>query len=175
MKQQIILSGIGGQGVISAGEMMCEAIAKKGVNVTFVPVYGGEQRGGKTMCQIVISDKTSSPYLSFCDLLMVMDDRSLRDYLPMLKAGGRLIVNSDLVSEEITRDDIDIEYIPINSLAEEAGSGQAANMAALGTVMRYQDVIVPDDIKGLLKEKYTGKKAAFIPANEKALDLGFAQ
>ena len=60
MKQQIILSGIGGQGVISAGEMMCEAIAKKGVNVTFVPVYGGEQRGGKTMCQIVISDKTDT-------------------------------------------------------------------------------------------------------------------
>lgn len=175
MKQQIILSGIGGQGVISAGEMLCEAIAKKGVNVTFVPIYGGEQRGGKTMCQIVISDRTSSPYLSFCDLLMVMDDRSLRDYLPMLKAGGRLIVNSDLVSEEITRDDIDIEYIPINSLAEEAGSAQAANMAALGTVMRYQDVIEPADIKALLAETYTGKKAAFIPSNEKALDLGYAQ
>ena len=71
---------------------------------------------------------------------------------------------------------VDIRFKSCQLLfAQQAGSGQAANMVALGTVMRYQDVIVPDDIKGLLKEKYTGKKAAFIPANEKALDLGFAQ
>ena len=108
MKSQFMFSGIGGQGVISIGELICQAAVRKGYTVTFSPSYGQEKRGGRTMCQMTVAEKMGSPIISEAELLLVMDDRSLKDYEAMVKPGGKLIINSNLVSIKPERIDIDI-------------------------------------------------------------------
>ena len=115
MKNQFMFSGIGGQGVISIGELICTAATQKGYVVTFVPVYGQEKRGGRTMCQMVVSKEMGSPIISEADLLLVMDERSLKDYEKQLKTGGYLITNSNLIEIKPTREDINVISIPNTS------------------------------------------------------------
>lgn len=173
MKSQFMFSGIGGQGVMSIGELICSAAVKRGYTVTFVPSYGQEKRGGRTMCQIVFSEKMGSPIISHADLLMVMDERSLSDYEDCIKEGGVLIVNSNLVSKEPARKDIKVYRVPFNDLAKEVGNAKTANMVALGAAMRFLDSVSTDDVKACLPEIFPGAKAKLIPLNEAALDAGY--
>ena len=98
MKYELLFSGIGGQGVITMGETLCDAAIKAGYNVTFVPFYGQEKRGGRTMCNIVISDGVESPIISEADIMMIMDERSLEDYQHMMSENGTLILLPQLVN-----------------------------------------------------------------------------
>ena len=173
MKSQFMFSGIGGQGVISIGELICTAAAKHGYTVTFVPSYGQEKRGGRTMCQIVISEKMGSPIISFADLLMVMDERSLADYEDKIKKDGILLINSNLVHVEPKRKDIKVFHIPFNDMAKEVGNAKTSNMVALGAALKYLQAVSLDEIKGYLQDIFPGKKAKLIPVNEAALDAGF--
>ena len=174
MKFQLMLSGVGGQGVMSIGELLCGAVAKQDKIVTFAPTYGAEKRGGRTMCQIVISDKTTSPIVSSVDVLMVMDDKSLDEYLEYVKKDGVLIVNSNLIEKEIVRNDIRVYKVPMNDIAVKAGNVKCSNMIALGTVLRFQDIMDLDSIKAELPSIFPGRKEKLIPLNEKALDMGYA-
>ena len=114
MKSQFMFSGIGGQGVISIGELICTAAMKEGYTVTFAPSYGQEKRGGRTMCQMVVSEEMGSPIISEADVLLVMDERSLHDYEHQVKKGGYLIINSNLVEVKPERTDIEVVYAPVN-------------------------------------------------------------
>lgn len=173
MKLEMIFSGVGGQGVMSIGELYCGSVAKKDKIVTFCPTYGAEKRGGKTMCQIVVSDEMCAPVSSYVDLLMVMDEKSLNDYLGMIKPKGVLIVNSSIITKDIERNDIDVYRVPFNDMAVNAGNAKCANMIALGSIMKFQDILTLDELKAELPEIFPGKKAKLIPLNETALDLGF--
>ena len=84
-EKSIHVSGIGGQGVVSIGELICTAAMKEGYTVTFAPSYGQEKRGGRTMCQMVVSEEMGSPIISEADVLLVMDERSLHDYEHQVK------------------------------------------------------------------------------------------
>ena len=173
MKSEFIFSGIGGQGVMSIGELICSAAVKKDYVVTFAPSYGQEKRGGRTMCQIVVSREMGSPIISAADLLMVMDERSLRDYESLVKPGGVLILNSDLISARSQRSDVKTVEIPVNQLARQAGNAKAANMVALGAALQYLTFVTVDEVKAHLTEIFPGEKARLIPLNEKALDTGY--
>ena len=94
MKYELLFSGIGGQGVITLGETLCDAAIKAGFNVTFVPFYGQEKRGGRTMCNIVISDGVESPIISEANIMLIFDERSLGDYQHLMAEDGTLILNS---------------------------------------------------------------------------------
>lgn len=174
MKSQFMFSGIGGQGVISIGELICQAAVRKGYIVTFSPSYGQEKRGGRTMCQMSVSEKMGSPIISEAELLLVMDERSLKDYEAMVKPGGKLIINSNLVSIKPARTDIDVIYAPVNDMAMELGNAKTANMVALGVAMKYLDFVSLDDVKDELKSVFPGKKEKLIPVNRDALDKGYA-
>lgn len=173
MKSQFMFSGIGGQGVISIGELICTAASRHGYTVTFVPSYGQEKRGGRTMCQIVISEKMGSPIISFADLLMVMDERSLADYEGKLRKDGILLINSNLVHVEPQRKDIKVFKIPFNDIAKEVGNAKTSNMVALGAALKFLTAVSVDEVKACLVDIFPGKKAKLIPVNESALDAGF--
>lgn len=173
MKSQFMFSGIGGQGVISIGELICTAAMKKGYTVTFAPSYGQEKRGGRTMCQMVVSEEMGSPIISEADLLMVMDERSLRDYEHQVKPGGYLIINSNLVEIKPKRTDIQVVYAPVNDIAHDLRNAKTANMVALGVAMRYLDFIDLDMVKSELKSVFPGRKEKLIPVNEAALERGY--
>ena len=173
MKSQFMFSGIGGQGVISIGELICQAAVRKGYIVTFSPSYGQEKRGGRTMCQMVVSEKMGSPIISEADLLLVMDERSLKDYEAVVKPEGKLIVNSNLVKTKPTRTDITMVEIPVNDLAMTLGNPKIANMVALGAALRYLDFVDLDAVKEELKSVFPGRKEKLIPINEEALEKGY--
>ena len=125
------------------------------------------------MCQIVVSDRIGSPIISEADLLLVMDERSLEDYEKMLKKGGILILNSNLIQKKPQRNDIQVLSVPFNDIAMEIGNAKTANSVALGTAMKYLDFVSLDIVKAHLKDIFSGEKGKLITVNEKALDAGF--
>lgn len=172
MKTELIMSGIGGQGIMSIGELLCAAAIKQKYEVTFAPFYGQEKRGGRTMCQIVVSDTMGSPIISLADILLVMDERSLMDYEHKLKPGGVLVVNRDMIPRDAGRQDVVVERIPINQLAKQTGNARTANMVALGVVLRHLDFISRDNIEEEIKAMFTGEKSRLSEINIQALELG---
>jgi 2-oxoglutarate ferredoxin oxidoreductase subunit gamma len=172
MKHELIFSGIGGQGVLLSGQVLCSAAVKEGYMVTWAPVYGQEKRGGRTMCQMVISDEIGSPIVSEAEIVLVMDDGSLRDYESSVRPGGRLVLNSSMIHTEPARSDIHITKIPFNDIARSAGNPKGMNMIALGSVLRYFDLIPIDKVKAELADKFSAKPE-LIGLNQSALQLGY--
>ena len=170
MKSEIIFSGIGGQGTILMGKMVCAAAAKKDLNVTLAPAYGQEKRGGRASCQVVISKEIGSPVISVADTILVMDEESFKDYEKRVKAGGTFIINSSMVDLKTTRQDIKVLEIPFTEIASEVATGRSANMVALGAVVKTLNIVNIDDVKEILKDNM---KAHLIEANTKALEAGY--
>ena len=141
MKHEVIFSGIGGQGVILAGKLLCTAAAKEGYTVTLAPAYGQEKRGGRTSCQVVISDEIGSPVISEADLILVFDEKSLEDYENKVKKDGYLLINSSMINIEPKRTDIKVVKIPLNDVANEIGNARTANMVALGCIIEITKVV----------------------------------
>ena len=157
MLYEFIFSGIGGQGIPLAGQLLCKAAVKKGHLVTWAPTYGQEKRGGRTMCQVVISDEIGSPVISEADIVLVMDEKSLQDFEGRVKENGCLIANSSLIKTQPTRTDIKNITIPITEIAEEIGNTKTANMVALGAFACYFNFIPLRDLKAELESIFVNK------------------
>lgn len=170
MKSELIFSGIGGQGTILMGKMICTAAAKKGYYVTLSPAYGQEKRGGRASCQVVISEEMSSMILSEADTILVMDEKSLKDYEKKVKPGGTLIINQSMITTEVQRKDINVIKIPFTEIATEIATVKSANMVALGSVLKTLTIVTLEDIKEVIKIKM---KPALVEQNMKALEAGF--
>ena len=172
MKKELLLSGIGGQGVITLGETLCDAAIKAGYNVTFVPFYGQEKRGGRTMCNIVISDGIESPIISAADMMLIMDERSLHDYQEMLSPEGTLIVNSSMVEAEPSCACGRLQKVPFNEIAQELGNPKTANVVAMGILAQYLPEIPFDLIRDQVEASFAAKPK-LIPVNLLALEKGY--
>jgi len=172
MKHELIFSGIGGQGVLLSGQLLCSAAVKKGHLVTWAPSYGQEKRGGRTMCQIVISDEIGSPVVSEAEIVMVMDEVSLNDYEQRVAPGGYLILNSSMITKEPTRNDIKVIKVPFNDMAKEVGNPKTINMVALGSILKYFDLISVDSIKQQVAETFSAKPK-IIQINQEAIQAGY--
>lgn len=170
MKSEIVFSGIGGQGTILMGKMVCTAASKKGLDVTLAPAYGQEKRGGRASCQVVISEEIGSPVISLADTILVMDEESFKDYEHRVKAGGTFIINSSMVEMKTDRTDITVVEIPFTEIATEVATGRSANMVALGAVVKTLDIVTLDDVKEVLKAKM---KPNLVESNLKALEAGY--
>ena len=174
MYLEVIIAGFGGQGVMLAGEVICEAATRMGINATFFPSYGPETRGGTANCTVIVSDKPiASPVLATSDNIIVMNRPSLDKFEPRVKKSGLLIVNSSLVDRKVERDDIEVLEIPANKIAEDViGNPLTANMIVLGAFITKTGVIPLDEIKKAV-EKFLGeKKKHLVEVNFKALDEG---
>ena len=173
MKYELILSGIGGQGILLAGQLLCSAAVKKGHLVTWAPTYGQEKRGGRTMCQIVISDEVGSPVVSEADIVLVMDEKSLVDYGKMVRCGGWMIVNSSLIKTISDLENMNIIEVPFMEIAAEVGNIKTANMVALGTLARHLGLIEVDKLKEELSVFFPRAKSNLIDLNKKAILRGY--
>ena len=172
MKQELLLSGIGGQGVITLGESLCDAAIKAGFRVTFVPFYGQEKRGGRTMCNITISDQVESPIISEANIMLIFDERSLHDYQELMDPNGTLILNSSMVDIEPSCQYGQLKKVPFNELAQELGNPKTANIVALGYLAKLLPMI-PYELVAQQVERSFARKPKLIPINLEALKKGY--
>ena len=173
METNLCVAGFGGQGVMTLGKFLAEAACDdSSKNVTFFPSYGAEQRGGTANCYVVISDEEiGAPISTTMDDLIVMNEPSLEKFLPRLKTGGRLFVNSSIVQSEITRNDITVVKAPVTDMALELGSGLVMNVLMLGVYVGYTAVLDEALVWNLVEHKL-GKKVALLDTNRKAFEQG---
>ena len=174
MKCRMFFAGSGGQGTLAIGQMIAKAAMEEGKEVTWLPSYGPEMRGGTANCTVVVSDKPiACPLINEADLLVVMNLPSLLKFEPMVVPNGLLFVNSDLVPQEPQRADLRIWKIPINTEAQQLGSDKAANIVMLGAILAETNLVKKETIVYELEQLFSGRKAKYLEMNKKALDLHF--
>ena len=176
MEQSVVIAGFGGQGVILAGKILAQAGMNHGLEVTWLPSYGPEMRGGTANCTVVLSDEpVGSPIVDEPTVLVAMNRPSLDKFEPIVVNGGTVIVNTSLIERKAQRDDLNASYVPLNDLALEVGSTRAINMVALGALLKAVDVVPLQTVKATMaKMMEEGGKAKFVELNERALDRGYA-
>jgi 2-oxoglutarate ferredoxin oxidoreductase subunit gamma len=168
-----IIAGFGGQGVLSLGVNLAEAAMREGRNVTYLPAYGAEVRGGTANCTVAVSDdEIASPVASSPDFVIAMNQPSAVRFQNQIQSGGLFFVNSSLVEAELSRGDITVIKIPANSLAEELGSSRSANMVMLGAFIKKSGVVSISSVMEALKDTL-GSKKKLLDINEKALQAGY--
>ena len=172
MINRMIVSGFGGQGVMSIGKSLVEAGVNEGLHVTWVPSYGPEMRGGTANCTGVVSDRPiACPLINDADVLVVMNLPSLLKFESMVRPGGLMIVNSSMVPEKASRDDIRVLYVPANEKASALGSDKAANMVVLGAILRETGVVNPETVRDEMRHMFSGRKEKYLAMNLAALEL----
>lgn len=168
-----LIAGFGGQGVLSMGLNLAEAAMLEGKNVTYLPAYGAEVRGGTANCTVAISDdEIASPVASSPEFVVAMNQPSAVKFQHHIQSGGLFFLNSSLVEAEISRGDIEIVRVAANKIAEELGSPKAANMVMLGALTRKSGLVQLESVIETLK-RIMGAKKKVIGVNEKALRTGY--
>ena len=173
METNLCVAGFGGQGVMTLGKFLAEATCESSdLNVTFFPSYGAEQRGGTANCFVVISDQEiGAPLGDRMDDLIIMNEPSLVKFLPTLKPGGRLFLNSSIVTVDVGREDITVVRAPVTELALELGSSKVLNVIMLGVYVGCTGILDEELVWGIIEQKL-GSKPKLLPLNRKAFDAG---
>jgi 2-oxoglutarate ferredoxin oxidoreductase subunit gamma len=175
MHQEIIFSGFGGQGALFAGQLMTYAGMNAGWQVTWIPSYGPEMRGGTAHCTVIISDQPiGSPIIRNPTIAVALNPESVDKYRPLVKPGGLLVINSTLVQYPVVRDDISIVAVPANDLAAELGNVKIANVVLVGAMLAERPVVSLRAVEMVLNERLDGAKRRFVEPNVRALYRGAA-
>ncbi len=175
MKTEIIMSGFGGQGVMSMGQVVCYAGLAEGKRVSWLPSYGPAMRGGTANCSVVVSDKpVGSPVVSRPDAVIVMNRPSLDRFEPNLKPGGTLVINTSMCDKEPTRTDIKVVKVPATTIASDLGNIRVANMVALGAFLGVVPIVEIGSIVAALAAHLPERHRKHVPLNAKALEAGKA-
>ncbi len=168
-----VISGFGGQGILSMGLNLAEAAMREGRNVTYLPAYGAEVRGGTANCTVAISDdEIASPVASSPEFIIAMNQPSALRFQNQVQSGGLFFLNSSLVETPISRGDIAIILVPANQIAESLGNAKSANMVMLGAFIKKTGIVslarVVEALRFIL-----GAKKKVVDVNEKALEAGY--
>jgi len=168
-----IFAGFGGQGVLSMGLTLAQAAMLEGKNVTYLPAYGAEVRGGTANCTVAVSDEEiASPVASSPEFIIAMNQPSLVRFQNQLQSGGVFFINSSLIEAEVLRGDIDTVSVPANSIAEELGSPRSANMVMLGAFTKKSNLVAISSVIEELQNTFKSKQK-LMAINEKALKAGY--
>jgi len=175
MERSVIIAGFGGQGVILAGKILAQAGMDHGLEVTWLPSYGPEMRGGTANCTVVLSDEpVGSPIVDDPSALVAMNLPSLDKFEPILAPEAIVLINSSLIDRKAKRDDLRASYLPLHQLAEAAGNARTINMVALGAYLKASGVVPIETARRamgrMLEETGKGK---LIDVNSEALDAGY--
>jgi len=172
--QQVVIAGFGGQGVILAGKLLAQAAMKAGKEVTFMPSYGAEVRGGASNCMITIADEPiPSPVVSRPHCVIAMSKAALNKFETAVEKDGLLIMNSSQIDVRPKTDDsVEVVRIPIDEIAVGLGSAKVANMVALGAYLQKSGVLTPDVAADCLPDVLAERYHVTIPLNKKALQKG---
>ncbi|MCR5432259.1 MAG: 2-oxoacid:acceptor oxidoreductase family protein [Lachnospiraceae bacterium] len=172
----VLLAGFGGQGILFAGKVMAYSGLVDGAEISWLPSYGPEMRGGTCNCSVVISkDAIGSPLVVNPDVLVAMNKPSLLKFMDKVVSGGTIIVDSSTVDVKVERTDVTVYYVPATVLADENGIKGLANMILVGKLFKETGFVSQESLdQGLLK-CIPPKKAAMIESNKKALSIGAQQ
>lgn len=173
MKNEILISGFGGQGVLSMGKFLAYAALMEGKEVSWMPAYGPEQRGGTANVTVIVSDAPiSSPILSRYDTAVLLNQPSLERFEHTIKPGGILIYDPNAICEPPTRTDITIYQIPATDTAIEMKNVKAFNMIVLGGLMKALPIVTLDNVLKALRKTLPERHHHLIPLNEEAVKQG---
>ena len=170
----ILIAGFGGQGVLFAGKFLAYKGILEDKNVSWLPSYGPEMRGGTANCSIIISENAvGSPIVSNPDILIAMNLPSLDKYEDTVAPGGQIYVDSSLIDRKVKRTDVEAFYVPATKLADENGLSSLANMIIMGKMMKNGDAVEYSDVEAALKKVVSARKANLFDFNLKALQMGY--
>ena len=171
---QILIAGFGGQGVLFAGKFLAYKGLVQDMQVSWLPSYGPEMRGGTANCSIVLSDMpVGSPIITNPDVLVAMHLPSLMKFVDDVVPGGQIFIDSTLIDAKVERTDVQVFYIPATQIAKDAGFSTLANMVLMGKVMKECGAVAFEGNKQTLEAFIPAKKANLIDVNCKALQLGY--
>lgn len=157
---EVTFAGFGGQGIMTAGQLLAYAGIEEDKQVAWIPSYGPEMRGGTAYCTVVISDiRIGSPIISNPRCACVFNRPSFDKFTPRVKPGGLIIVNSSLINVTTDRTDVDEILVPANDIALKAGNAKAANIAVLGAFVGATGIVKIATIKRIIAKKMAHKKS----------------
>ena len=171
---QILIAGFGGQGVLFAGKFLAYKGLVQDKQISWLPSYGPEMRGGTANCSVVISDTpVGSPIITNPDMLIAMNLPSLQKFVDAVVPGGVIILDSTLIDAKVERDDVKVFYIPATQMAKDAGFSTLANMILTGKALKEMDIVSWEGNRETLESFIPAKKANLIDINLKALQTGY--
>ena len=170
---QILIAGFGGQGILFSGKFLAYKGLMEELQVSWLPSYGPEMRGGTANCNVILSDDpVGSPIITEPDVLIAMNLPSLQKYVNSVAKGGQIYVDSSLIDAKVERDDIEVFYIPATQMAKDQGIGTLANMIILGHFLENNDNMSFDGVDAVVEKLVPPKKEALKELNMKALTIG---
>ena len=170
---QILIAGFGGQGILFAGKFLAYKGLMEDLQVSWLPSYGPEMRGGTANCNVILSDTpVGSPIITEPDVLIAMNLPSLQKFVNDVVPGGQIYVDSALIGEKVERTDVQVFYIPVTQMAKDEGIPTLANMIMLGHVLENHPELNFTGTDAVVNKLVPPKKAALIELNMKALTLG---
>lgn len=173
MTEEIIIAGFGGQGVLSMGKILAYSGVMQDKEVSWMPSYGPEQRGGTCNVSVIISDeRICSPIISKFDTAIVLNQQSLDKFESSVKPGGMLIYDPNGITKEPTRKDINIYKIAATDKAQELGISKVFNMVVLGGFLKLKPIVDPQYIHKGLEKSLPERHHKLIPDNENAIEIG---
>ena len=170
---QILIAGFGGQGILFTGKFLAYKGLLEDLQVSWLPSYGPEMRGGTANCNVILSDTpVGSPIITVPDVLIAMNLPSLQKYVNTVAPGGQIYIDSSLIDAKVERDDVDVFYIPATQMAKEEGISTLANMIIVGHLLENNSELSFDGVGAVVDKLVPPQKAMLKELNLKALNLG---
>ena len=170
---QILIAGFGGQGVLFAGKFLAYKGLMEDRQLSWLPSYGPEMRGGTANCNVILSDDpVGSPIITAPDVLVAMNLPSLQKYVNTVAPGGQIYVDSALIDAKVERTDVEVFYIPATQMAKDNGISTLANMIIVGNLLENHPELSFEGTDAVVEKLVPPKKAALVELNKKALTLG---
>ena len=170
---EILIAGFGGQGILFSGKFLAYKGLVEDLQVSWLPSYGPEMRGGTANCNIILSDTpVGSPIITAPNVLIAMNLPSLMKYVDSVVPGGQIYVDSSLIGAKVERDDVEVFYIPATQMAKDESLGNLANMIIIGHLLQNHPELSFDGVEAVVEKLVPPKKAALKELNNKALALG---
>ena len=169
----IVIAGFGGQGLLFSGKVLAYAGLLEGRELSWLPSYGPEMRGGTANCNVILSDTpVGSPIVEHPNVLMVMNEPSLDKYEDAVVPGGKIFIDSTLITRKVERSDVEVFYVPATKLANDMGVPTLANMILTGTLVEKTGCVKFESIPDALHKVIPARKADLFDVNMKAVDMG---
>ena len=175
MQHGTIVAGFGGQGILFCGSVLAQAAVLEGREVSWMPSYGPEMRGGTAYCTVIVADRPiGSPMVDAADSAIVLNPPSLARFEPLIVPGGIIVINSSLVEAEPTRTDIEALQMPCTQIARDAGDDRLVSIVALGGLIARRPIVNHESVYAAIRDLLKGKKAHLIEADLAAFERGHA-
>jgi 2-oxoglutarate ferredoxin oxidoreductase subunit gamma len=172
---EVLMAGFGGQGMLLAGKVLAQAAMHEGLEVSWLPSYGPEMRGGTANVMVCFSPRPiGSPLISSPRALLAMNLPSLEKFAPKVKVGGVIVINQSMIDRGANRTDCTEVQVAARDLANQAGSERSANFVMLGAYIGATDAVPAATIEWAIEHEFPGEKAKFVPVNTGAFRAGLA-